>query len=220
VDHELPKNDVSIKSRRFINSQLPKISAHVVPHDIVGSEWGLNNTYCIPYDIKVSVDNIKRKTVDLLVVGSDNVPSDNRYIREFVNSEANSVYVGLNGEYNNPYKSIVDMSARMSESYITVALQADHQPPILPLLAMSNRSVVITNKTRWTSAIIQDGVNGYLFDSIENAKKMIRYLLSHKDTLRGIEKNAFEMLQPVANTNSQELWLKLIRTLAEKVYIR
>lgn len=215
VDHDLPGQNSTMKLRHFMNSQLPKRCVHVVPHPIVMQEWGIDNAHLIPYHLPVT--NIVPKVRNVLVVGSENVISDHMYITGLLNTDPNSLYVGRNGIYNTPYKNLDEMLKYISESYITVALQSDNQPPILPLLAMKNGSVVVTNRTRWTSSIISDGVNGFLFSSIDEAKKIIRKLLSDKMWLHDIIKEAEETENTV---DSHGLWQRLVRNLATKAYIR
>jgi glycosyltransferase involved in cell wall biosynthesis len=219
IEHELPGSTSSPKLRKYVNSRLPERCYHVVPDQMVADEWYLEkDTHVIPYGLPYAPANIRKHNV--LVAGDYN-HDDYGLLNALINCNPDTATIGNNPGLTQPYKNLSDVVEAMSECYICITALSETKSPIVPMLAMSTGAVVICNRTKWTEHIIEDGKNGFLFDSVSDVKKIVRKLVNDKDLIEEIGTAAQRKIvsqHPYQTFNDN--WIKLIHELSTRTYKR
>lgn len=221
IEHELPGTSANKKLRQYVNSRLPERCVHVFPHEFVKEEWALGEdkeSHIIPYGFHIPKQALRNNSV--AVVG-DYGMADYGLLEAMMNCSPEVVGMGNNPGVTVPYKSIGDVMRLLSESYVCVTACTPSAPPFLAMLAMACGALTITNRTRWTEKIIEDGKTGLLFDSATDIKRMVKSITADKDKLDNIALRGQKYItQNYEMSPFSQQWHKLIQTLITRTYKR
>jgi len=218
VEHNLPSSKSKPSLRQYINSRMPN-SRCVIPHKTIKDEWYMSDDVdIIPYGIPIQKRIIKHKNV---VVVNNFQDSNSDVLNKLLTISVDTIGVGYNGGRTQEYKHFGELIEFIRSAVVCITLVDEDGPPFIPLLAMGCGTVVLTNKTRWTTQIITEGENGFLFDGLKDARKKCKSILGDKDLVEDVIYNAY---QYISNNHEREKfcdrWTNLIKSVIRKPYIR
>ena len=223
IDHELPTQSSKRNLRKYINSQISDNVMYVAASDLVLDEWTIDDNKVIPmipYGFNVSPSIIRNNNV--LVVG-DYHSSDYGLLDTMLSCDNNAIGIGNNGSHTINKTHLDELANAMNQSRICLVATNESQPPLLQLMAMAHGCVVVTNKTRWTSSIIQDGINGFLFEKQSDIKKIVKVILNNQSVREGDEVsfNAKSIIETNYNFETfKNNWLNKLVDTSKRIYKR
>lgn len=221
IEHELPGATANEKLRKYVNSRLPSRCVHVFPRQFVKDEWHMGDereSYVIPYGIPVPKQALRQNNV--AVVG-DYSPADYSLLETMMNCNPEVIGMGNNPGMTTPYTELADIVRVLSESYLCVTASNESAPPFMALLGMACGALTITNRTRWTEQIIEDGRTGFLFDKSTDIKKIVKTVLADREKMENVAlRGQKHIVKNYPMSSFIESWHELIHTLISRTYKR
>lgn len=215
IEHELPYSTAKPNLRKYVNSRMPKGIIHVIPNKVVQREWYMKdniNIIPIEYGIPVHEYRVKYKNVGII-----DTNLDTSLLSKLRVMAPDTLCIG----HSNQCKNLVQIMDSLQHCRISICMVEEHEPPLLPLIAMGCNTTIITNKTRWTEAIIEHGKTGYLFNGVGELKRIVRELLKDLELIHTVSARAKKYIHMNYNLHKFKTnWEVLLQRSIREPYIR